>query len=436
MITIAAIAINIFFLINGTFIDSVEFNFKGLVGLLLKEDAVVDYSYVTVETSTPGHSGHPNDFSVRWMQCCFFLFGQAMPLGLMVVLTIVWLIPLPLLRLQQLMVLAEVVNAWSALDVWCVVILASLLEIQQFAKFIVGDSCDGINKYLKQYLRAYLDGDNVCFDVEASLKEDAWYMYVASALPIFIGIPLIAVGNQSIKQRRLVLIDKYNNIVTHSMKSSDRSTASSIDNTDTTTTARTSRSLANQLCLNVTNDDDDDNSNNNNNGIHDLTQPLLNNVLDISLASSNFTDVSPNPDDDHYSLIRGNDVWENITLSRENSIVDNNSSNTDELSSSSQQHMQSIWSRCSFRNALLMSLRVMILTRMITVMYTPRSQSHNDHRSSSSSVSVSVNEIVDDKVAPIAVNYVDANGDDVDNGALRRHSSSSSHLEPAYHSVA
>jgi hypothetical protein len=101
------------------------------------------------------------------------------------------------------MVLAEVVNAWSALDVWCVTILASLLEIQQFAKFIVGDSC-----YLKQYLSAYLDRDNVCFDVEASLKEDTWYMCVASALLIFIGIPLIAVGNQSIKQRRLVLIDK------------------------------------------------------------------------------------------------------------------------------------------------------------------------------------------------------------------------------------
>lgn len=176
MITVTAIAINIFLLINGTFIDSVEFNFKGLVGLLLKDDAIVDYSYVTVGTSTPGHSGHPNDFSVRWMQCCFFLFGQAMPLGLMVALTIVWLIPLPLMRLQQLMVLAEVMNAWSALDVWCVAILASLLEIQQFAKFIVGDSCDGINTYLKQYLSAYLDGDNVCFDVEASLKEVGRWM--------------------------------------------------------------------------------------------------------------------------------------------------------------------------------------------------------------------------------------------------------------------
>lgn len=255
-------------------------------------------------------------------------------------------------------------------------------------------------------------------------------MYVASALLILIGLPLIAVGNQSIKQRRLVLIDKYNSIITLTMKSSDRSTASSIDNTDTTTTtARTSRSLANQLCLNVTNDDDDDDNSNNKSGIHDLTQPLLNNTLDISSASSNFTDVSPNPDDDHYSLIRGNDIWENITLSRENSIVDN-LSNADELSSSSQQHKQSMWSRCSFRNALLMSLQVMTFTRMITVMYTPRSESHNDHCSNSSSSSSSVNEIVDDdKVAPTAVNYVDADGGDIDNGVLHRHSNSS-HLEP------
>lgn len=254
-------------------------------------------------------------------------------------------------------------------------------------------------------------------------------MYVASALLLLIGLPLIAVGNQSIKQRRLVLIDKYNKIIILSMKSSDRSTASSIDNTDTTTTARTSRSLANQLCLNVTNDDDDDGSNNNNNsGIHDLTQPLLNNTLDISSASSNFTDVSPNPDDDNYSLIRGNDVWENISLSRENSIVDN-SSNTDKLSSSSsQQHNQSMWSRCSFRNGLLMSLRMMILTHMITVTYTLRSESHHNHRSRSSS-SVSVNEIVDDKVAPTAVNYGDTDGGNVNNGALRR-DSKSSHLEP------
>ena len=44
------------------------------------------------------------------------------------------------------MVLTEVCNAWSALDVFCVSIAAALLEIQQFAAFIVGDACDGINE--------------------------------------------------------------------------------------------------------------------------------------------------------------------------------------------------------------------------------------------------------------------------------------------------
>ena len=275
-------------------------------------------------------------------------------------------------------------------------------------------------------------------------------MYVASALLILIGLPLIAVGNQSIKQRRLVLIDKYNNTILPLLmnESSDRrSTTSSIDHTDTTntTTARTSRSLlAKQLCLNVTNDDDDDiNDNNNNNnsssGIYDLTQPLLNNnILDISSASSNFTDVSPNPDDDdynHYSLIRGNDVWENITLSRENSIVDS-SSNPDDSSSSSSSHyyMQSLWSRCSLRNALLMSLQVMIYARMITVTYTPRSEPRHYHRHHHRS---SVNEIVvdDDKVAQTAVHPGDADGSGCDgingNVILHRHSNnSSSQLEP------
>ena len=47
---------------------------------------------------------------------------------------------------SQLMVLTEVCNAWSALDVFCVSIAAALLEIQQFAAFIVGDACDGINE--------------------------------------------------------------------------------------------------------------------------------------------------------------------------------------------------------------------------------------------------------------------------------------------------
>ena len=47
-------------------------------------------------------------------------------------------------------VLAEVLNAWSALEVFVISIIAALLEISQFASFIVGDDCDPINKVISK----------------------------------------------------------------------------------------------------------------------------------------------------------------------------------------------------------------------------------------------------------------------------------------------
>ena len=60
-------------------------------------------------------------------------------------------------------------NHRSAIDVFCVSIGAAILEIQQFAAFIVGDSCDGINKVLAKYLDQQLEGDDKCFDLTAEL---------------------------------------------------------------------------------------------------------------------------------------------------------------------------------------------------------------------------------------------------------------------------
>ena len=72
---------------------------------------------------------------------------------------------------KQLFTLAEILNAWTALDVFCISIAAALLELQQFAQFIVGDSCDALNVKLAEYLdENELDGEAKCFDVVAKLK--------------------------------------------------------------------------------------------------------------------------------------------------------------------------------------------------------------------------------------------------------------------------
>lgn len=189
------------FVVAGTFLLSMGFEFKGLVGLMLKDDAKVDYSYVSVGTSVPEHSGVPNDFAVRWLQASYFLFGLGMPLALMTTLMVLWTVPLTINRQRQLFVLSEIFNAWSTLDVFCVSIVAALLEIQQFAAFIVGDSCDQINEILAKYLDQKLEGDDKCFDVVAYVKDDSWALFIASGLMIIVGSVFLAIGHHAVQQR-------------------------------------------------------------------------------------------------------------------------------------------------------------------------------------------------------------------------------------------
>ncbi|RYH28277.1 hypothetical protein EON65_12820 [archaeon] len=177
---LTCIALTSLTILLGTILYTMGFEFKGLTGLFLKDDAFVDYSFVSVGSVLPEHSGHPSDFSIRWLQASYFLFGVAMPLAFMVCLFVLWLVPLTLDRQRQCFVLAEVLNAWSTLDVFCVSIAAALLEIQQFAAFIVGDSCDKINKILEQFLDEQLDGDDKCFDVVAYVKTVRIFLFAFS----------------------------------------------------------------------------------------------------------------------------------------------------------------------------------------------------------------------------------------------------------------
>lgn len=166
---VGCLLLSAIFICMGTWFLTMGFQFKGLVGLMLGEDAENDYSFIDVGVAIPKHSGIPNDFAIRWMQASYFVFGMAMPLSLLIVLGVLWMIPLSLDRQRQLFVLSEVLNAWSTLDVFCIAIAASLLEIRQFAAFIVGDACDGINVILGKYMDEKLDGDDKCFDVVAVL---------------------------------------------------------------------------------------------------------------------------------------------------------------------------------------------------------------------------------------------------------------------------
>jgi hypothetical protein len=108
-----------------------------------------------------------------------------MPLFLGLLLLITWIWPLSYIHQQSAYIAMEVMYAWAAVDVFCLSIFALSLEISQFAQFIVGDSCDEINKVLALFLDEKLQGDDVCFDLIATIVLDSWSIF-ASAFSLFI----------------------------------------------------------------------------------------------------------------------------------------------------------------------------------------------------------------------------------------------------------
>ena len=178
------------------------FHFKGLVGFILKSDSDPEYSLVTTGTAVSSATGDPNSFIVRWIQACFFGFGVVMPLFFLFLMLIVWVIPLRLTSYRKVVVFAEVANAWNAIDVFVVSVVAALFEIQQFAEFIIGDSCDAINELLEEK-NPNPNGDNKCFDVTAGLLTNFWVLGLAAVMMMTFGLWLLRMAQNDLTARRL-----------------------------------------------------------------------------------------------------------------------------------------------------------------------------------------------------------------------------------------
>lgn len=88
-------------------------------------------------------------------------------------------VPLTLDRQLFILSLAEVVNAWSAMEVFALSVIAAVLQISTFASFMIGDRCYYIEETLKDFMET---DDTACFSVEASVSSSAWILVMAALL--------------------------------------------------------------------------------------------------------------------------------------------------------------------------------------------------------------------------------------------------------------
>ena len=98
---------------------------------------------MAINTWTGGSSAEA--FGILTIQVTFILFGMMVPLAHLVSLVVLWVMPLTLKNQNHLFVVTEVLNAWSALEVFVVSIICALLELPRFAQFVLGHKCDIVN---------------------------------------------------------------------------------------------------------------------------------------------------------------------------------------------------------------------------------------------------------------------------------------------------
>ena len=174
--------------IIGSVTKSFSFYFHGLAGYalnLLDYEDHRDFSIIRLGLDVRDVYENPDAPEIIFTQFIYFFTILAIPIAFLVILIILWFVPMPRKAQKFLYSIAEILNAWSCIDVFVIALLAGVLQIAQFAKFMVGDKCDSIDPIIHKYFSNTLDGHDSCFEVQTYLSEGSW-LFFSAAITFFI----------------------------------------------------------------------------------------------------------------------------------------------------------------------------------------------------------------------------------------------------------
>lgn len=185
---------------------SFSFDFVGLAGWalnLLNTKHEKHYSVIDLAIQLPDAAEYPNSFTVRFTQALYIVIAIITPVAHVLLMFFMWLIPMSYKAMKGCYVAAEILYAWSCLDVFIVSILAAVLEISQFARFMVGDKCDAIDPIIKTFFSQedLIKGHETCFDVVTTLESGSWFLF-AAAIVHTIATILVNVGARKAIEKR------------------------------------------------------------------------------------------------------------------------------------------------------------------------------------------------------------------------------------------
>lgn len=204
---VAVMALAIAFLSIGMVKKSFVFEVGGLAGKMLGDDRTKAYSLLTLGSSLPQSVQEPTSLGMTCLQTAYYFYSVIMPFTCLSALGLLFLLPMTLPCQQRMMSLAEIANAWSAVEVFALSIVASLVEISTFASFMIGHKCDLINDFLANHFADEFD-DDTCYTVKSSVASDVWYLICGALLNSLTVSFLLKVAHRALNER----VERYGNL--------------------------------------------------------------------------------------------------------------------------------------------------------------------------------------------------------------------------------
>jgi len=188
----------------GATVPSFSFDFLGAAGLALELTGGAKsqpYSLFTLAAAVSNPWQH--DPGILFIQGCFLLFAVGTPIAQLAVLLALWCIPLSARHHHGLFIASEVLGAWAGLEVFIVSIVASLLELSQFAHFIIGDRCDQINDLLAQFMPHLFPPPDlpICFDVISTLQSGCIFLFGSALISAILGQLVTRLAERALDER-------------------------------------------------------------------------------------------------------------------------------------------------------------------------------------------------------------------------------------------
>jgi len=160
--------------------ESFVFEFEGLLGNILGDkERSSSYSLISLGIGLPLSVEDPKSLGITVIQYTYFFFALLMPFICVMTIIFLFYVPMTLRKQQVIFMLVEISNAWSAIEVFLLSILASMMELSQFARFMVGNHCDFMKA---QFFEKLLDGETTCFNVQSSVNRDVVILFMGVIL--------------------------------------------------------------------------------------------------------------------------------------------------------------------------------------------------------------------------------------------------------------